>query len=166
MGIVRASDDSCNNALGRIGCGGHRIHGDRRRANRGIGWEYVHVAGDDHCRLAYADVLPEQRGTTCAVFLQRAGAWFQPRGITTRRVMSDNGSGSVSRAWRATCATPQLRHLRPARTPRGPMARLSASFRRCSESGPTSSPTRRRRSAERRSVRIYGSRTASDPTRV
>ena len=105
--------------LGRIGCVGHRIHGDRRRASRGIGWEYVHVAVDDHSRLAYVEVLPEQRGTTCAAFLQRAVAWFQTRGITTRRVMSDNGSGYVSRAWRATCATLQLRHLRTrAYTPR------------------------------------------------
>ena len=99
--------------LGRIGCV------DRRRAPRGIGWEYVHVAVDDHCRLAYVEVLPEQRGTTCAACLQRAGAWCQPRGITTRRVMSDNGSGYVARTWRATCATLQLRHLRTrAYTPR------------------------------------------------
>lgn len=58
--------------LGRIGQVGHRIHGDRRRATRGIGWEYVHVAIDDHSRVAYVEVLADQLGTTCAAFLQRA----------------------------------------------------------------------------------------------
>ena len=74
--------------LGRIGQIGHRIHGDRRRATPGIGWEYVHVAIDDHSRLAYVEVLGDQLGTTCAAFLQRAVAWLQARGIPTRRVMS------------------------------------------------------------------------------
>ncbi len=105
--------------LGRIGQIGHRIHGDRRRATPGIGWEYVHVAVDDHSRLAYVEVLPDQLGTTCAAFLQQAVGWLQARGITTRRVMSDNGSGYVSRAWRTACDALGLRHLRTrAYTPR------------------------------------------------
>ena len=105
--------------LGRIGQIGHRIHGDRRRATPGIGWEYVHVAVDDHSRLAYVEVLGDQLGITCAAFLQRAVAWLQARGITTRRVMSDNGSGYVSRAWRTACEVLGLRHLRTrAYTPR------------------------------------------------
>ena len=98
--------------LGRIGQVGHRIHGDRRRSTPGIGWEYVHVAIDDHSRVAYVEVLADQLGTTCAAFLSRAVGWFQARGVTMRRVMSDNGSGYVSRAWRLTCATLGLRHLR------------------------------------------------------
>ena len=105
--------------LGRIGQIGHRIHGDRRRATRGIGWEYVHVAIDDHSRLAYVEVLPDQLGSTCAAFFQRTVAWLQARGITTHRVMSDNGSGYVSRVWRATCAALGIKHLRTrAYTPR------------------------------------------------
>ena len=105
--------------LGRIGQIGHRIHGDRRRATRGIGWEYVHVAVDDHSRVAYVEVLGDQLGTTCAAFLQRAIAWLRTRGITTRRVMSDNGSGYVSRAWRTMCGGLAVRHLRTrAYTPR------------------------------------------------
>jgi hypothetical protein len=58
--------------LGRIGQVGHRIHGDRRRTTPGIGWEYVHVAIDDHSRIAYVEVLADQLGTTCAALLQRA----------------------------------------------------------------------------------------------
>jgi transposase InsO family protein len=105
--------------LGRIGCVGHRIHGDRRRATPGIGWEYVHVAIDDHSRVAYVEVLANQLATSCCAFLDRAIAWFRTRGITSRRVMTDNGSGYVSRAFRATCAAHALRHLRTrAYTPR------------------------------------------------
>jgi transposase InsO family protein len=105
--------------LGRIAGIGHRIHGDRRARVKGIGWEYVHVAVDDHSRVAYVEVLADQLGASCAAFLQRALAWFAARGVTVRRVMSDNGSGYRSRAFRATCETARLRHLRTrAYTPR------------------------------------------------
>jgi len=105
--------------LGRFGQAGHRVHGDRRRTSRGAGWEYVHVAVDDHSRLAYVEVLAAQCGVTCAAFLQRAVVWLAARGVTTRRVMSDNGSGYVSGAFRAACEALGLRHLRTrAYTPR------------------------------------------------
>ena len=105
--------------LGRIDGVGHRIHGDRAQRARGAGWEYVHVAVDDHSRIAYVEVLADQLGTTCAAFLRRAVAWLQGRGMTVRRVLSDNGSGYVSRAFRATCQQLDLRHLRTrAYTPR------------------------------------------------
>ena len=110
------SISSRSGASGRSAIGSTAIAGGRRR---GIGWEYVHVAIDDHSRVAYVEVLADQLGTTCAAFLRRAVAWLQARGITTRRVMSDNGSGYVSRAWRATCEALGLRHLRTrAYTPR------------------------------------------------
>jgi len=98
--------------LGRIGRVGHRIHGDRRQATRGIGWEYVHVAVDDHSRVTYVEVLPDQLGPTCAAFLIRAVAWWAARGVPVRRVMSDHASGYISRVFRTTCATLRLRHLR------------------------------------------------------
>jgi transposase InsO family protein len=98
--------------LARIRAVGHRIHGDRRRTTKGAGWEYVHVAIDDHSRVTYVEVLPDQRGETCAAFLTRSVAWFAGRAITVRRVMSDNGSGYVSRRFRATCRALHLRHLR------------------------------------------------------
>lgn len=65
--------------LGRFSQAGHRIHGDRRRRSRRAGWEYVHVAVDDHSRLAYVEVLGDQLGATCAAFLQRATAWLAAR---------------------------------------------------------------------------------------
>ena len=98
--------------LARIRAVGHRIHGDRRRISRGAGWEYVHVAIDDHSRVAYVEVLPDQRGDTCAAFLQRSVSWFLTRQIVVRRVMSDNGSGYVSRRFRVVCQALGLRHLR------------------------------------------------------
>lgn len=105
--------------LGGIDGVGHRIHGDRRRRSRGVGWEYVHVAIDDHSRIAYVEVLTDQCGPTCAAFLARAVAWFAARGVTVRRALSDNGSGYVSRVFRATCEALGLRHLRTrAYTPR------------------------------------------------
>ena len=105
--------------LGVIAGVGHRIHGDRQRRTRGVGWEYVHVAIDDHSRVAYVEVLADQLAPTCAAFLRRTLAWFAARGIVVRRVMSDNGNGYVSRIFRATCAELELRHLRTrAYTPR------------------------------------------------
>jgi transposase InsO family protein len=98
--------------LGRFHAVGHRIHGDRRRRSRRAGWEYVHVAIDDATRVAFVEVLPAQHGEATSAFLGRAVAWFARQGATIRRVMSDNGSGYVSRAFRRACHTLTLRHLR------------------------------------------------------
>ena len=78
--------------LGRIGRVGHRIHGDKTTRVRGIGWEYVHVAIDDHSRLAYAEVLTDETGATAAGFLARAVAWYAALGIVVERLLTDNGS--------------------------------------------------------------------------
>jgi transposase InsO family protein len=92
--------------LGRVpDGGGWRIHGRSESVRgRGIGWDYVHVAIDDHTRLAYAEVLPDERAATCAGFLTRAVAWFADRGVTVRRVLTDNAkSYRVGAAWIAAC---------------------------------------------------------------
>jgi transposase InsO family protein len=98
--------------LGRIGRIGHRIHGDRPRRVRGLGWEYVHVAIDDYSRLAYAEILRDERGATTVGFLRRALAWYRRHGIRVERVLSDNGSAYVSRRFAQLCAQLELRHLR------------------------------------------------------
>jgi transposase InsO family protein len=77
--------------LARIAGVGHRIHGDRRARVEGIGWEYAHVAVDDHSRAAYVEVLPDQTGATTAAFLERTVAWFARRGVRIARVLTDNG---------------------------------------------------------------------------
>src|SRR6185503_20117733 len=92
--------------LGRIPTGraGHRIHGQRRlqrnrrkrdaagRDHKLVGWEYVHVCVDDATRLAYVEVLSDEKGLTAAMFLRRAAAFYRAHGITVQRVMSDNGA--------------------------------------------------------------------------
>jgi len=78
--------------LGRFHRVGHRIHGDRRKASRGAGWEYLHVCVDDHTRLAYAEVLDDEKGGTAARFLARAVGWFQQIGVKVQAVLTDNGS--------------------------------------------------------------------------
>lgn len=78
--------------LGKIGRVGHRMHGNRRTRVHGIGWEYTHVAIDDHSRLAYAEVLADETAETTAGFLRRAVAWYAAQGITVERLLTDNGS--------------------------------------------------------------------------
>ena len=77
--------------LGRFAQIGHRITGHhRRKRSRHLGYDYVHVAIDDHSRVAYVEVLPDEKGDTCARFLARATQWFSAKGVTVRRVMTDN----------------------------------------------------------------------------
>jgi transposase InsO family protein len=101
--------------LGRIQVPGHRVTGNRRvraRLQGGrAGWEFVHVCVDDATRLAYAEVLADERGPTAAGFLRRAAAWFASMGISLGAVMSDNGSCYRSRAHAAACAELGLRQL-------------------------------------------------------
>ena len=90
--------------LGRIGQVGHRIHGERRRCTRGIGWEHVHVCIDDASRVAYVEVLPTLTHADAGPFLERAVAWFARHGVRAERVLTDNGSAYRSGAFAATCA--------------------------------------------------------------
>ena len=77
--------------LGKIGRVGHRIHGNRRTRVTGIGWEYTHVAFDDHSRLAYSEVLADETAETTAGFLRRAVAWYAAQDIVVERLLTDNG---------------------------------------------------------------------------
>ena len=99
--------------LGRIDGLGHRVTGDRRgHRARGVGWEYLHVAIDDASRLAYTELLPDERGQTCAGFLARAAAWFASLGVRIERVMTDNAFAyTKSRRFRATMTKLGARHL-------------------------------------------------------
>ena len=98
--------------LGRIQVVGHRITGNRRQRARGAGWEFVHVAVDDASRLAYAEVLANERSPTAVAFLRRLVAWYSSHGITVTGIMTDNGSCYVSRRFASACRRLGLRHLR------------------------------------------------------
>ena len=90
--------------LGRFWEVGKRILKDGINRSRHAGWSYLHVAIDDHTRLAYAELLKDERGPSCAAFLRRAHAWYAERGITLERVLSDNAKAYHGRHWQATCA--------------------------------------------------------------
>ena len=96
--------------FGRIGRVGHRIHGDRRTRVRGIGWEFLHVCVDDATRVAYAEVLPDERATTATAFVQRAIAWFRDHDVLVERVMTDNGSCYRSHRFGRALAAEGVRH--------------------------------------------------------
>ncbi|MDF2998333.1 MAG: transposase [Xanthobacteraceae bacterium] len=100
--------------LGRIDGIGHRITGDRRgqSSKRGTGWEALHVAIDDASRLAYTEVLPDEKKASACAFMARALDWFTRHGVQVERVMSDNGSAYRSRDFRSLLAQTGLRHIR------------------------------------------------------
>jgi transposase InsO family protein len=110
--------------LGRITVPGHRITGNRRQGGRrttytpdgrrigDAGWEYVHIAIDDATRLAYAEVLPDEKASTAIAFLGRAIAFYARHGIIVERVMTDNGSAYRSAVHALACRALGIRHLR------------------------------------------------------
>jgi transposase InsO family protein len=110
--------------LGRIhGGAGKRITGVKRNPGRYrrdrdgvkrqiIGWEYVHIAIDDATRLAYAEVLNDEKATTAIGFLRRAVAFFESHGMTVRELLTDNGSAYRSSIHAIACRAIGIRHLR------------------------------------------------------
>jgi transposase InsO family protein len=100
----------------RDGVRGHHYTGSytdaagRRRST--VGWEFVHVAIDDHSRLAYAEVLPDEKATTAIAFLQRAVRFYRGYGIQIERLITDNGSAYVSIAHALACRRLHIKHLR------------------------------------------------------
>ena len=98
--------------LGRIGRPGHRVNGDRTTRSRGVGWEFVHVAVDDATRLAYVEVLDDEKGATAAGFLGRAIAFFRRYGIQVERVLTDNGPCYRAIVHALACKRLGIRHLR------------------------------------------------------
>jgi transposase InsO family protein len=100
--------------LGRFDRPGHRVTGRRVRGwgSRAAGWEFVHVAVDDCTRLAYVEILDDERKGTAITFLGRMVAWFAERGVRVREVMTDNGSCYISHDFAAACRQLRLRHMR------------------------------------------------------
>jgi len=108
--------------LGRILRPGHRVTGKRTNARNtytpdgrrigDAGWEFVHVAIDDHSRLAYAEVLVDEKATSAGGFLQRAIEFFAGHGISVERVMTDNGSPYRSTLHAQLCRQLAIRHIR------------------------------------------------------
>ena len=106
--------------LARIAGVGHRIAGDRRSQRGGYqrrlqgrpGWEYLHVAVDDYSRLAYAEVLADEKAATAAGFLRRAVAFYRRYGISVEAILTDNGSAYIAVTHALACRRLKIRHLR------------------------------------------------------
>jgi transposase InsO family protein len=100
--------------LGRFARPGLPSHRRRAgyRATYRAGWDAVHVAVDDTSRVAYVEILDDERGTTCAGFLRRAVAWFATQGVTVERIMTDNGTGYRSKVHAAAVADLEIKHIR------------------------------------------------------
>jgi transposase InsO family protein len=99
--------------LGRFARSGHRVTGNRQGCrNVGAGWEFVHVAIDDHSRIAFARIMPNEKKRSAIAFLRAALAYYESLGVKVERVMTDNGSCYKSFAFRRACKRLDLRHIR------------------------------------------------------
>jgi transposase InsO family protein len=96
---------------GRDSDAGRRTHAARSRGEL-VGHEFVHTAVDDHSRLAYCEVLPDEQAATAVAFWTRAQAFFNAHGVTVERVLTDNGSCYRSRQWHDHLAAAQITHKR------------------------------------------------------
>ncbi len=103
--------------LGRFWTVGKRILGEGAPESKRAGWQHVHVAIDDHSRLAYGELLASDDRFASAAFLQRAVAWFAEQGVVVERVLSDNAKAYHSQHWQQTCDQLGLgrRYTRPYR---------------------------------------------------
>lgn len=98
--------------LGRFRRPGHRVTGNRRQDSRGAGWEYVHVAIDDHSRIAFATIHPDETARSACRALLKAVRYYASLGIRFQRVLTDNGSAYCSRAFQRLCRRLSLSHRR------------------------------------------------------
>ena len=98
--------------LARIAKPGHRLTGDPRDETRGAGWEMLHVAIDDHSRIAFSRLFPDERASSTVAFLRAAVAYYARFGIRIRRVLTDNAPCYYSRLFAAACRCLGIRHLR------------------------------------------------------
>jgi transposase InsO family protein/transposase len=107
--------------LGRINGAGHRVTGDRKSQNANrrqrrlggpAGWEFVHVCVDDATRMAYVEVLEDEKAVTAVGFLKRAIAFYRSHGIAVAQLLTDNGSAYVSTVHALACRALSIKHLR------------------------------------------------------
>ena len=93
-----------------VGGPGHRIHGDRTKIKRGVGYEHIYVCIDDHSRLSYVEPLKAENKETAAAFLERAIAWYRASGIQPRRLLTDNGKVFTSEPFEEILQKASIRH--------------------------------------------------------
>ena len=120
---------------------GSRVTGDRHKSSNGAGWEYVHLAIDDHCRVAFATIEPDERGTSACRMLLKAVHYYRTLGVSFVRVMTGNGPCCKSAASAVSCAGLACATCAHGPTHRGPMAKPNDWSRPHRANGPTHVPT-------------------------
>ncbi len=125
--------------LGKFNKIGHRITGDRtgQSNGRGVGWEYVHVCIDDASRIAFSQVMENERQDCAVPFLEAAVAYYKSLGITVQRVMTDNGACYKAHAFARACKRLQIRHIRTKPYTPKTNGKASASSKLHCANGPT-----------------------------
>ncbi len=98
--------------LARIQKPGHRITGNPQDETRHAGWEFLYVAVDDHSRMAYVAMMPDEKAVSSSLFLSQAVGYFDRHNIRVRRIMTDNGPCFCSDRFRDTCRQFNLKHIR------------------------------------------------------
>jgi transposase InsO family protein len=100
--------------LGKFNRIGHRVSNDRtgQSNTRGVGWEYGPLAIDDHSRLAYSEILPDEKRASCLRFLFNALRFFRSLGVKVERLMTDNGSSFRSHRYAKALRRLKIKHLR------------------------------------------------------
>lgn len=98
--------------LARFRYAGHRVTGFRKgKPSAGVGWEYVHICIDDHSRISYAEILPDERKESVIRFFRHAKAYYESLGVRIEQIMTDNGSGYRSKLFRRLLDSLEIRHL-------------------------------------------------------
>jgi transposase InsO family protein len=96
--------------LGRIQVPGHRVTGNQQIKARGVGWEHLFVAVDDHARIGFTDMYPDEKAPSAEQFLRNAVAYYKSLGVRVRRVLTDNGPAFHSRAFDRACQQLGIEH--------------------------------------------------------
>jgi transposase InsO family protein len=140
--------------LARFSRPGHRVTGQRAgNRNYKVGWEFVHIAIDDTSRVAYVEVLADEKGPSCVAFLERAIAWFADHGVRVQRIMTDNGTAYRSQTHAGAIARLGIKHLftRPYRPRTNGKAErfIQTLLRECAYGQAFTSSAQRRRSLRR-----------------
>jgi hypothetical protein len=128
----------------------------------GAGWEYVHVAIEDHSRIAFSAIFPDEKADSTAAFLLQALAYYARLGIRFRAILTDNGPADRSLAFAVACRTLGLKHRFTGLTRRAPTAKPNAPSRLRCASGPTRAPARTQTSAARSCAPGCASTTGTD----
>jgi hypothetical protein len=126
---------------GKLNRAGTPATGRNRYGQPLLGYGYLHTALDDHSRLAYTEILPDEKKETAAGFLARAHDWYAAAGITIERILSDNGACYRSRDWLRRAPDSASRTNAPAPTGPRPTGKSSAITAPSPTNGPTPSPT-------------------------